>query len=190
MTFPEQQPYIEAGDIHCTDSSVVHPANWPCGKVAMGVVFHVDATGQHGWAVSLHDKPGTYQWSSVNINLAALPNVTSSFSSLLDLDGYQNTASIRAAGNATQYPAAYAVDFENGWYLPAAGQLYRLYSMLSIVNNTLALVNGTPFPMNLDWQYWSSTENYNIRSWYLDNRHTVRWGLKNEMHLVREVYDF
>lgn len=190
VTFPEQQPYIEAGDILCTDSSVVHPANWPCGKVAMGVVFHVDATGQHGWAVSLHDKPGTYQWSSVNINLAALPNVTSSFSSLLDLDGYQNTASIRAAGNATQYPAAYAVDFENGWYLPAAGQLYRLYAMLGIVNNTLALVNGTPFPMNLDWQYWSSTENYNIRSWYLDNRHTVRWGQKNEMHLVREVYNF
>lgn len=190
VTFPNQQPYIEAGDILCTDSSVVHPANWPCGKVAMGVVFHVDDTGQHGWAVSLHDRPGTYQWSSVNVNLAALPNVTSSFSSLLDLDGYQNTTAIRAAGNATQYPAAYAVDFENGWYLPAAGQLYRLYAMLGIVNNTLALVNGTPFPMNLDWQYWSSTENYNIRSWYLDNRHTVRWGQKNEMHLVREVYNF
>lgn len=152
---------IGIGDILCTDGTTVKPADYPnSGKVAMGVVFYVDNTGCHGWAVNLHDQSSGIPWSPSEswIDIPTLVNYMSSRDAIKDLDGYNNTMKIRAAGDNNAYPAAYSVDFANGWYLPAAGQLNLLYAELATINASLQTVGGTQFSMYSSLTYWSSTE--------------------------------
>ena len=194
VTLSSELNNVVVGDIWCTDSSCVHLADWPCGKVAMGVVFYVDNTGQHGWAVSLQDEPTTYIWGLLlSLNTPDIPTLTNyetAFTALGDLGGYQNTASIRASGTAYQYPAAYQVDFDHGWHLPAAAQLYRLYATLGIVNNSLQTVGGVPFPMNAEWSYWSSTESSSYEAWALYNSTSLTLVNKSSSLSVRTIRDF
>ncbi len=52
------------GDILCTTGVYVSPVEFDdSGLEAMGVIFYVDATGQHGWAVALEDA-GNFKWSN------------------------------------------------------------------------------------------------------------------------------
>lgn len=52
------------------------------------------------------------------------------------------------------YPAFYAGDFDNGWYIPTAGQMRKLYSSEVVVENTIIGLGGR-------WlrgrKYWTST---------------------------------
>ena len=191
VTLNSELPQVIVGDILCTDSSFVHPADWPCGKVAMGVVFYVDDSGQHGWAVSLQDEPTTYIWGLLlSLDIPNLTNYTSAFSTMGDLDGYQNTASIRASGTVAQYPAAHHVDFDHGWYLPSAAQLYRIYATIGMVNNTLQTVGGAIFPMDAEWRYWSSTERSPYEAWALYNSTSFTAVNKSESLPVRTIRNF
>jgi hypothetical protein len=190
VTLPSQLHFITIGDILCTDSTFVHPQDWPCGKVAWGIVFYVDTTGQHGWAVSLNNEIGAYRWATINMDLPSVPNYSSCFTVLEDRDGYQNSANIRIFGDANQYPAAYVMDFNQGWYLPAAAQLYHLYAVLGIVNNSLQLIGVNPFPMDHVWRYWSSTEASDSYAWFLDSNQTLMKGEKSALMFVRSVRNF
>jgi hypothetical protein len=156
------------GDILCEGNAIVSPANYPSsGATAIGVVFYVDNTGQHGWAVALQDA-GEYAWGAGyydNID-TPLPNYTDKRQAIYDLDGYTNTLVVRQ--HTEDHPAFYAVDFENGWYIPAIGQLNYLYGNLMEVNRSLAVVGGTTF-LAMERGYWSSTE-FNIYiAWYLNS---------------------
>lgn len=174
-------PEVAIGDIVCTDGSIVKPADWPCGKTAKGIVFYVDDTGQHGWIIHLQDQAtGVINWSTEHQDIPSLTNCPTPRVALTDFDGYGNTQKIRAYGNAMRYPAAYAVDFDNGWYLPAMGQLRILYGYLIQVNASLATVGGTLFGMNAYWRYWSSTE-YNANdAGYVHNYGSVYSTTKDE----------
>ena len=56
VVIPPPPPAVAIGDILCTDGSTVKPSEYASsGKTAMGVVFYVDNTGEHGWAVHLQD---------------------------------------------------------------------------------------------------------------------------------------
>lgn len=160
LSIPEiRTPPIAVGDILCTDSSIVKPSSWPvAGKTAMGIVFYVDTTNEHGWAVHLHDQASHIQWSSNHGNLPCLTGYSYARNAIYDLNGYANTECIRAAGDSSTYPAAYSVDIANGWYLPAAGQLCLLYPKMVTINASLQIVGGTPFPMDNYYYYWSSTK--------------------------------
>ena len=162
-----QAPPVAIGDILCTDNSIVKPSAWPvAGKTARGIVFYVDNTGEHGWAVHLQDQ-GTSAWTPFNqyTDIPTLTNHTNARDAIMDLDGYSNTQKIRNAGNATKYPAAYAVDFANDWYLPAAGQLRLLFGEIVTINASLQVVGGTQFPMDSGWVCWSSTEYGQSSAW-------------------------
>ena len=163
-----QAPPVAIGDILCTDNSIVKPSAWPvAGKTAKGIVFYVDNTGQHGWAVHLQDQGTSVQWTPYGqyTDISTLTNYTNARDAITDLNGYSNTQKIRNAGNATKYPAAYAVDFANGWYLPAAGQLRLLFGEIVTLNASLQVVGGTQFPMDSGWWYWSSTEFGQSSAW-------------------------
>lgn len=190
VILPSQILSVAVGDILCTDSTFVHPQNWPCGKVAWGIVFYVDATGQHGWAVSLNENPVPRQWGTTTSDLSPLTNYASAFSTMADVDGYQNTANIRALGTASQFPAAYAVDFEHGWYLPSAAQFYHLYATLGIVNNSLQAVGVNIFPLNTYWRYWTSTESSDSMAWFISSNQTIMKGEKITQMPVRAVRNF
>lgn len=192
VTLLSQLPKVWVGDILCTDNSFVHPQDWPCDKTAMGVVFYVDSTGKHGWAVNLQDEPNTYSWGIISTSLEnpALTYYNYGRFAMEDMNGLTNTFVIRQNGNSNDFPAAYAVDFDQGWYLPASGQAYHLYAELPRVNSSLQLAGGTPFPMNSSWVYWTSTMNFINHAWVLDNQHGLNYSEMNYPHLVRSVRSF
>ena len=182
-------PPVAVGDILCTDNSIVKPSAWPvAGKTAMGVVFYVDNTGEHGWAVHLQDQGASLAWGGYGTDIPSLPN-HSGTDIYTDLNGYSNTQAIRAAGNAASYPAAWAVDFNNGWYLPANGQLRVLLSTIVFINATLDLLGGQQFPMDASYTYWSSTEHSANYAGYTQNNDMggrVKWWTSK----VRSVRSF
>ena len=153
------------GDILCEGDLIVSPANYPSsGATAKAVVFYVDNTGQHGWAIAL-ENAGVGRWGAFDDT--PLTNFGGFRQAIYDLDGYYNTQIVRAFGSndTGNYFAFFAVDFENGWYLPALGQLNYLYGNLDEVNASLGVVGGSQFAGT--WQYWSSTEAGWRNSWYL-----------------------
>lgn len=185
-------PLVAVGDILCTDGSIEKPVDWPvAGKTAMGVVFYVDVTGEHGWAVHLQTQSAGMQWGGFGVDIEPLADITTIYDALRDIDGYANTQKIRNAGNAITYPAAYAVDFANDWYLPAAGQLRVLYSSMIVVNKSLQKVNGVQFSTTLDWDYWSSTEYDGTTAWFVGQNGTVfGFGKEGTYEKVVSVRNF
>lgn len=188
VTLTSQLPKVWVGDILCTDGTTVHPEDWPCGKVAMGVVFYVDNTGEHGWAVDLTETQGLMWSITVQNDIPALVNFNSGRMAMSDLDGYTNTLLIRQSGTNNDYEAAYAVDFEHGWYLPAAGQAYMLYEEHIKVNNTLPLIGGELIQYDSFGSYWTSTEISSNRVWVLNN--ALSFSEKNYPRIVRGIRTF
>jgi len=176
-------PPVAVGDILCTDGDIVKPVDYPAsGKTAQGVVFYVDNTGAHGWAVHLHDQSEQVRWSTVLVDVPGVSNhdnfhVQGVFP---DFDGYANTQALWAAGDSLTYPAAHTVDFPHGWYLPDVGQLDVLFSEMTVLNPSLQIVGGTPFPTDEVWFYWSSTEsaanNPNFAWFVCSNGLVDYWG--------------
>ena len=190
-----QPPTVAVGDILCTDNSIVKPSAWPvAGKAAMGIVFYVDSTGEHGWAVHLHDQGTSVEWSPFGqwVDIYTLRTFFSASNAIMDLDGYSNTQVIRNAGNASIHPAAYAVDIYHGWYLPAAGQLRLLYGEIVTVNASLQTVGGTQFPMNSSYRmyYWSSTLWGVTDVWSVRHDGSLSRAGKNNAFRVRSVRTF
>ena len=117
--------------------------------------------------VHLQNQASQKKWSTGHQDIPSLTNYTTVRTAITDFDGYGNTQKIRNFGNVWTYPAAYAVDFANGWYLPAMGQLNILYGNLVEVNAGLAAVGGTLFE-NASWWYWSSSERSSNNAWNLE----------------------
>ena len=160
---------VAVGDIMCTDGTFVKYEDWPMpGKTAKAVVFYVDNSGEHGWAVHLEDQSTSgVAWGGYTYDIPSLQNYSYSRNVIYDLDGYSNTQIIRSTGDANAYPAAYLVDFENGWYLPAIGQLRILFSNYSTVNYSIMAAGGTSFQTDIYTDYLSSTENNESVVWRL-----------------------
>ena len=170
------------------------PSAWPvAGKTAMGVVFYVDNSGEHGWAVHLQDQSTYIRWGGGGTDIPTLTNYYSGRSAISDLNGYANTQKIRNAGNSATYPAAWATDFANGWYLPAIGQLSLLFAELVTLNSSLDVVGGTKFPTNYYFWYWSSTEYDQTYAWKVSIDGNTHFDYKsgyNAGNYMRSVRDF
>ena len=149
---------VSIGDILCVqgaDTLIVHPQDYTGG--AFGVVFYVDETGQHGWALHPQIQAHQIYWSTMYELPWGLTGWLSIRDAIYDLDGYDNTGFMRAVSqnDHSRYPGAWAVDYEHGWYWPALGQLNILYGSAPIVNNSLKQIGGTL--LQGAWVYWSSS---------------------------------
>lgn len=158
------------GDILCEGDLIVSPANYNANThTAIGVVFYVDALMQHGWAIALQDA-GSYRWAyksnahyvSEYVYDTPLLNYDNERFAVYDLDGYGNTGTIRSE----YFPAFYAVDYGNGWYLPAIGQWNYLYGNIIEVNASLLIAGGSIIS---GWDYWSSTEHSGTLAWHINS---------------------
>ena len=189
---PPMDP-VQVGYILCTDGTFVKPENWfGCGRTAQGVVFYVEENGYHGWVVNLYNQHENSQWCTISgDDISSLANTIDYRVILGTVDGYVNTQTIRQqSGFPATYPAAASCDFDNGWYLPAMGQLYQLYVALIPVNASLQLVGGTPLLLGENWQYWSSTENEQGFAWYLQSNGYLSGENKTSSKKVRSVRSF
>lgn len=193
-------PVVNVGDILCTDSSIVKPVDWPAaGKTAMGVIFFVDSTGEHGWAVSLEEHTGL-QWCALysSEDFITLPETTD-WEAMYDFDGYGNTQIIRSIPSINEwltqqeaFPAAWVLDFDNGWYLPSMGQLSVMYGGIIAINNSMQLVNGTPLFDGTSYNkyLWSSTNDNGFYIHCLDNKGHVWATTYNATQNTRGVRSF
>lgn len=194
VTLSTDLPSVYVGDILCTDNSFVHPGNWPCGKTPKAIVYYVDTSGHHGWAVDLHDANlcawGTNAQWPAELDIPDLVDCGNARAALFDYEGYMNTYHIRNFYPSEYYPAAYSVDFEDGWYLPAAGQAYQLYTVIPFINPSLELVGGTPIPLNSEWKYWTSSEINSLSVWILYSSRGLYNESKNHFVSVRGIRSF
>ncbi|MDD4395871.1 MAG: hypothetical protein PHQ33_08300 [Bacteroidales bacterium] len=190
---------VHIGDVLCTDNTTVAPNDFAgSGKTAQGVVFFVDSTGEHGWAVALTESSTTYRWENQTSytdchDISSLPNLTTRDEALSDYNGYSNTQKIRAAGGSSLYPAVYAVDFAAGWFLPAAGQLRILYAMRNEVQNTLTILTNAGVTTGVfnGYYYWSSSEYSQGNAWYVGcHGYNGSNGYKSTDLYVRSVRAF
>ena len=167
-----------------------------------GVLIQVERDGQSGWAIALRNA-GTFSWASQATETAtnALNKILTERSEskralndmlplLRDTAGYAATQAIRAAagGNRESYPAAFAVDFDHGWYLPTAGQMFIVYSLEPFIKKALEDNGGEV----IAGSYWTSTP-YNARcAWYLDAQLGIYEdpngdGYKTKQYFVRAM---
>ena len=149
---------VSVGDIMCvqgTDTLFVHPQDYTGG--AIGVVYYVDETGQHGWVLHPQIQAHQIYWSHTFELPWGLTGWQSIRDAIYELDGYDNTGFMRAVSqnDHSRYPGAWAVDYEHGWYWPALGQLNILYGNALIVNNSLKQIGGVL--LKGPWVYWSSS---------------------------------
>lgn len=192
LVVPCVNAQVNVGDILCKGDTIVSPADYDTlNATAIGVVFYVDDSGEHGWAVALEDA-GSFAWGGYGED-TKLDNYSNRSSASDDIDGYNNTKTILELDK--DYPAFSAVDFEKGWYLPAAGQLKRLYKNIKDVNSSLVEAGGFAVkPIGVT--YWSSTEYSDIDAWYLITIGGLEFTSdgyndhKNGIRLVRSVRDF
>lgn len=188
----EIESFVSVGDILCTDNTTVKPSEWPVeGKTALGVVFYVDYSGKHGWAVNLQQSSYDISWGVVGVDVPLLVNIDDARLANRDTNGLANTQKIRMYGDAESYPAAWSVDLENGWYLPAAGQVCLMAAEWVTLNSTLQLIDGSAlFPMNNSASYWSSTEFGCATAWEVSGIGDIGNPSKNVNGFVRGIRDF
>ena len=191
IALPLAKAQVHVGDILYEDNSVGES-----GGKAIGVVFYVDGTKQHGWAVALNDE-GELSWGP-NWVSTPVPDRTSLQGALADVNGYANTKKILSLDNPADiyYPAFEAMDFSNGWYLPAVGQLKKLYRNLDKVNAGLSAAGGTVISIEEGNEFWSSTEYSSSSSWFMDWKGKMHCkdvtynGTKDARRIVRGVRSF
>ena len=192
---------VNIGDILCTDGNTVSREAFPTsGKTAEGIVFFVNSNNSEGWAVSLDCQAVNTHWVTSEhyydmYDIPLLQNFEYSREAMYDFDGYNNTDIIRSTHGADWYPAAWCVDFDHGWYLPAAGQMRWLIAYMNEVNASLAVVNGTMFVFDQPRWYWTSTERTGAHAVVLSQTGAVgnypKWNYIGEYDIgVRAVKTF
>lgn len=140
---------LRVGNILLADNSVVSPQGYDAeGKQAVGVIFYCNR--DTALVISTHEL-GSYAYAD------SLGTVGSVDSDSRTLCGAENTAALLVSEIPT--PAAEAVAaFRSpmaSWALPSAGELRALAAMLSVVENSMRIIDGDPFD---DGQYLSSTQ--------------------------------
>ena len=146
---------VNVGDIICVhndyhDTTIVTPEEWTSLGLSstytpLSVVFYVDETCRHGWAV----KVGTF--STAPWNKARSPNneTIDDFltirAALTDLDGYSNTILVKTSQNYNQTNHLAFANTTNPFYLPAIGQLNVLFSVKDRISQVLGYLNSSVF---------------------------------------------
>jgi len=173
--------------VNCTKAQEARVGDYVVNGIQSGVVFYVDSTGQHGWAVELrdHDYSNWGKWGEDT----PLPNVWRRKDALSDFNGNNNTAFI--LDHPYECPAFYSFYTERGLYLPAIGQLAVLYKNIQKVNEGIVAAGGAA----LEETYWSSTEHSRCHAWYMSVTEGVFSSAegvcdKSCSRCIRGVFDF
>ena len=137
-------------------------------KTAVGIVAYV--AGSTRFAVALEETP--VYFSTGREDVSCLTNYSDSSSAQTDFNGATNTSCMINYNGSYSYPAAeYCNNYKpvssgkgsNGWYLPAAGELYVMNFSYGAINLGLQKLSKTQLSSNY---YWSSSEgDYDHGAW-------------------------
>ena len=134
-------------------------------KTLLGVVIYRKSASQNGWVMTIKPIQTGIAWGLYGTNISSLPDYTSWSSAAKDFDSCGNTDKIRAQGDSSTYPAAWAAyNYQPSgtptgkrWCLPAAGVINSLYNNLSTINTAIGKAGGT----KLDNEHILSSSEYN-----------------------------
>lgn len=162
---------VNIGDIICVhndshDTVIVSPSDWTLlglenSYSPLSVVFYVDETCQHGWAVKDTTSYKDTKWSTSMSDISSITNCPNITSAIEDIDGKSNTSAMLAANaDATQ-------TLSPPFYIPAIGQLNCLYSQAPFISSCITSSNNPHFLLNYG-KWWSSTELNDTKVWFFD----------------------
>ena len=147
-----------------------------------GVVFYIKPDRSGGWVVRSTDNPvtsATVQWATnthSTDDVTGLANNGNYRTLLEDVDGYANTVAIRnfnEPSNSSYVAGNSIIDFNNGWYVPAIGQLRRLFGVLPILEGMgIPASDFTTLDRTNEYGYWSSTERNGSNAWSVKGYNT------------------
>ena len=135
----------------------------------------------------------TLQWGGYGKTITDIVTATSSATAVLDYDGAGNTPKIieqldgytdsQGITGAPAAEACAAFTFPNGkkGYLPALGEWQGAYNNKTAVVSAMTLIGGTAISSDY---YWSSTQSYSNRSWYL------YWGNGYLRNYIKSNYGY
>lgn len=150
-----------------------------------GIVFWLHEDGSGGWMAAMEDLPESYSWGN------RTPDIQKFFSAIeavADTAGFHHTAALLATCNDDPRYFTHAIDFRNGWYLPAIGQLVKLRAALPIINQSLITNGGAPFS---ETGYLSSSSQAEDQDWMLRfNDGYVDWMPRTIPFKIRPIYSF
>ena len=157
------------GDILYSDGTC-SPQNIS-GKTPIAVVVYKSSNGNCAQAMALKTI-GIYSWSTELVDLN-LNNFTTDQAASTDYQSFRNTSIITAAGDKSEYPAAWAAKNYNttgtepgDWCLPAAGIMTSIENNMSTINNGFNLAGGAQ--IGTYSYYWSSSEYDSYYAWSSD----------------------
>ena len=140
------------------------------GKTAVGVVAYVDESRR--FAVALEESSSRLGWSTPGYeNLSCLTDYGYTAEAQTDFNGAQNTSCIVNYSSSNSYPAAeYCNTYKpvssgtgaNGWYLPAAGELYVMKFSYGAIEAGLQKLSKTKLQSAY---YWSSSDYDSLHAW-------------------------
>ena len=117
-----------------------------------GVVFYVDATGQHGLVCAVSDQSTGAVWGCGGTAISGADETAIG-------TGAQNTIDIEAGctttGTAADICANLSLNGHTNWFLPSKDELNEMYINKATID-AIALANGGTAFVNTN--YWSSTE--------------------------------
>ena len=152
-----------------------------------GVVFYVDATGQHGKIVSISCAHWQTWCTFSQQKKRVLVGATSK------TDGKANTDKVVARNDYEAYLSfEYCKSMDDDWYLPAINELELLLlnkDVFNAVNTTLKKYNAALW-YDSEGSYWSSTESTEVSAWCVDCREGSTIAMKMSDKLVRAVATF
>ena len=135
------RPACAVGTLYYSDNTC--SADYTTSKTLLGVVVYSNPSGG-GWVMTIKPIQSSIMWGGYGTNISSLPDYTSWSSAAKDFDSCGNTDKIRAQGNSSKYPAAWAAyNYQPSgtptgkrWCLPAAGVINSLYNNLSTINTS------------------------------------------------------
>ena len=148
FNYTPQSYWINVGDLY----------TFPDGS--QGIVSYLEpGYPQKGWVTALNNLSSKYAiytgstlpdgWNAP----AILPDSTSL--RVWQYEGERNTRLLRANGNS---PAAQAVNFNNGWYIPDAVQLASIVGLIPVLNDQFVEAGGSIAELATKGDYyWSSS---------------------------------
>ena len=168
-------PVCEVGTLYYSDYTCSDKLE--SSKTLLGVVIYSNGTSGGGWIMTVKPIQTGLYWSTRQIDIPGLTNITSS-SNLTDIQAScTNTDVITAYGSSSEYPAAWAAKNYKptgtprgkSWCLPSGGLLNNINNSTNFakVNTGITTAGGTTLE-NIFGGYgniWSSSEYDNYRAW-------------------------
>lgn len=122
-----------------------------------GIVLCVSPDGKSGTMIAMADDSARIQNTYVPL---ADPYMAQVDDRLVTSRGYECTRKYRELGDSTQYPAAWTVDFENGWYIPTRAEMNFLYANMMVMDSALYENGGISFSVDDYWTCDATTDPY------------------------------